>query len=372
VTRAAFIYDEALSRHVLREDHVLQPSRLQLTFELLDSYHAFDSPTSSLVKPRQAHDSELLSFHTREYLAAVRGFSRGEMLADPAAFNFSDWGDNPIFPGMYEASALGAGASLVAVEQVLSGEVEVAFNISGGLHHAAPGHASGFCIFNDPAIAVMRAVNEGMRVAYVDIDAHHGDGVQNAFYADDRVLTVSLHESGRYLFPGSGGAAEIGAGVGTGYAVSVPLAPYTDDETYLWAFAQVVPLVARFEPDLLVSQLGCDSHYLDPLTHLNLTTQGYTGVVRQMKGLNLKWVALGGGGYEMGVVARCWTLAYGVMAERDFPDEIPESFRHKYGLNSLRDAEGPSGDEKLQEQVRLWAEHTVSEVQRLVFPYHCL
>ena len=372
--RAAFIYQEQLSRHVLREDHVLQPTRLQLTFELLQLYHAFDNAASKLALPRPATDAELLTFHTREYVEAVKSFSRGERLQEQERFNFSDSGDNPVYEGIYEASALAAGASLVAADLLATGQAHVAFNVSGGMHHAAPGYASGFCVFNDPALAIHYFLKKGLRVAYVDIDAHHGDGVQKAFYNRKEVLTISLHETGMYLFPGTGDVTEIGTGEGLGYAVNLPLSPFTEDDTYLWAFDQVVPpLVKAFKPDVLVTQLGCDTHYLDPLTHIALTTQGYTEVVRRLGQLAPgpgRWLALGGGGYEMGVVACCWALAYGLMAGRDWPDAIPAEFQERYGLKRLHDQERPKIEAAWKERSRRFAESSVEAVKRLVFPHH--
>ncbi|MBI4297541.1 MAG: acetoin utilization protein AcuC [Chloroflexi bacterium] len=371
--RAAFIYDEALSHHVLREDHVLRPTRLRYTYELLESYHAFDGQSSHLVPPRSATEAELISFHTQEYVSAVRDFSEGRFSVDPAQFNFSDYGDNPIFPGMFQAASLAVGASLVAAEMVAKGEVDAAFNAAGGFHHAAPGYASGFCIFNDPVIAINYLLGLGLRVAYVDIDAHHGDGVQNAFYGTDKVLTISLHESGRFLFPGSGDVSEMGSGVGRGYAVNIPLAPFTGDDIYLRAFREVVPpLVSRFTPDILVTQLGADSHYLDPLTHLRLTAQGFVQVVKELGVLCPHWVALGGGGYEMGAVPRSWTLAYGAILGRDFPDAILESYREKYGLRTLSDHQPPAIDAASRLQAQAFAQASVAAVKRDVFPLHNL
>jgi len=369
--RAAFVYKEAQSRHILRENHVLQPNRLQLTYELLECYGAFND--SLLVAPAAAEEGQILSFHTSDYVAAVKSLSRGEGHVDAAAFNFSAEGDNPPYEGMYEVAATAVGASLLAAELVMDGQVDMAFNISGGLHHATPNYASGFCVFNDAVIAILSLVNRGLRVAYVDIDAHHGDGVQNAFYESDRVLTISFHEWGRYLFPGSGEVSEIGEGPGIGYSVNLPFFPYTDDRVYLWAFREIVPpLVERFKPDILVTQLGCDTHYLDPLTHFMLTTEGYTDVLKELKSLAPKWIALGGGGYDMGVVARSWTLAYGVMAEHHWPDEIPLTFQERYGIKRLRDRAELTIDTKMREQARPFAEGGVEEIKRIVFPLHGL
>ena len=207
----------------------------------------------------------------------------------------------------------------------------------------------------------------------MDIDAHHADGIQNAFYDTDKVLTISLHETGRLLFPGTGEPSEIGVGSGKGYSVNIPLAPYTDDEVYLWAFDQVVPvLVSSFNPDVVFTQLGCDTHYLDPMTQLNLTTEGYAGLIKRLWQLAPRWVAVGGGGYEMRVVAGCWTLAYGIMTDGAWPDEIPKSYRESEGLKRLRDVEKPRIDSRIRKEARLFAEESVSAVKKLVFPLHGL
>jgi len=253
VPKAAFVYNDAMSRHVYREDHPLRPHRLRLTYELLEAYQAFQHPDSLLVDPREATEAELDLVHSAEYVKAVKAISGGDKSVDAARYNFSEHGDNPPFPGMYEAAVLSTGGSLIAAKLVLDGTVPIAFNASGGLHHAARNHASGFCIFNDPAVAIAWLVQQGLRVAYVDIDAHHGDGVQNAFYDSDQVLTISFHESGRWLFPGTGDVAELGAGAGKGYSVNLPLYPYTSDEVYLQSFEELVPpLITRFRPDILV------------------------------------------------------------------------------------------------------------------------
>ncbi|MGH2543572.1 MAG: acetoin utilization protein AcuC, partial [Ardenticatenaceae bacterium] len=275
------------------------------------------------------------------------------------------------YEGIYEAQSLSAGASMVAVEALLNG-ADAAFSISGGLHHAMRDYAYGFCVFNDPVIAINEFLKRGMRVAYVDIDCHHGDGVQHAFYDTDAVLTISLHESGAFLFPGTGYAQETGAGRGRGYSVNVPLYPYTSDEVYLWAFREVVPpLLQRFRPDALVTQLGIDSHYLDPITHLALTVQGFAEAVAELARLApAKWLALGGGGYDLQAVARAWASAFGVMSEQDFSNEIPEAYRSRYGIESLRDPEALGIQENVVKDSRAFAEASVQAVQRLIFPAH--
>ena len=373
--RAAFIYADQLSRHMLRDDHPMQPVRLRYTYELLDSLGAFRGPDSLLVEPRPATETDLMTVHTQRYIEAVRSLSSGASPQDTAWYGFSNSGDNPIYLGMYESALLSAGASLVAVEQVVDGRVSVAFSPSGGLHHAMPASASGFCVFNDPAIAIRALVDRGLRVAYVDIDAHHGDGVQEAFYTTDAVLTISLHESGRYLFPGTGSVDEMGTGQGVGYSVNVPLAPYTDDEVYLWAFQEVVPpLLQSFRPDALVTQLGIDTYFSDPITHMALTTRGFVKAVELLAqaARSIPWVALGGGGYDLSAVARCWALAYGVMLGQEWPDAVPQEQQARLGTAKLRDESPPQIPDYNREASRRFAEATIQEVQQRIFPYHGL
>ena len=353
----------------------MRPVRLRYTYELLETLGAFNGPESQLVEPRPATEEEVLGCHTPDYVAAVRSLSQGFALPNLAKYGFNQVGDNPIYPGMYEAALLSTGASVVAAELVLSGDADVAFNISGGLHHAMPSYASGFCTFDDPAIAIRTLLDQGMRVAYVDIDCHHGDGVQRIFYDTDAVLTISLHESGRHLFPGTGFVGELGVEKGTGYSVNVPLAPYTDDDVYLWAFERMVPpLLDAFRPDALVTQLGIDTYYRDPITHMALTTRGYVPLVQALAeaARSIPWVALGGGGYDLSAVARCWSLAYGVMSGREWPDDVLESQRERLGMSTLRDSHELEIPGETQEAAQRYAETTVQEVRERIFPYHGL
>ncbi len=370
---AAFVYDDALSRHVLRSDHPMRPIRLRHTYELLSAYGAFDGDASLLIDPRAATEAELEWVHTRDYVAAVRSLSAGLAAVQPEKFGFSERGDNPVYPGMYDAALLSSGATLVAAELVAEKRVDAAFSIAGGLHHAAPTHASGFCIFNDPAIAIKYFLDRGMRVAYVDVDAHHGDGVQDVFYQDERVLTISIHESGQYLFPGTGFVSEAGVGAGVGYSVNIPLFPYTEDELYLWAFYEVVPpLIRAFVPDVLVTQLGIDSYHTDPITHLQLTSRGYVEIIREFARLGLPWLALGGGGYDLGAVARCWSLAYGVMLGVEWPDRIPESVADEYPSPTLRDTVALEVPDNVRQQARQYLEDGVADLKREVLSRHGL
>jgi acetoin utilization protein AcuC len=329
--QAVFLSSPALWQRGHGPQHPLKPERLQRTHELLDEYGAFDAPNVRLVAPRLPTDDELALFHTREYIDAVRALSAGDSTLPAHRYGFGP-GDNPVFEGMFESEGLKVGSGLMGAELVAGGECDVAFSFSGGLHHGGPDFASGFCVFNDLAVAIHWLLGRGLRVAYVDIDVHHGDGVQAAFYASDRVLTISLHQDGRTLFPGTGFVDEVGVGAGVGYSVNVPLPPYTDDEAYLWAFHQIVPpLLERFQADVVVTQLGVDTHHRDPLAHLALTTAGHVALFEALNGLAPRWLAFGGGGYDLGVVPRAWALAFGVMSGQSFPDELPEGYRARYG-----------------------------------------
>ena len=370
--KTAFIYDDALAGHKLSDTHPMKPVRLQYTHELLGAYGAFDHPNAVLALPRPATDEEVLSFHTADYLEAVRGLNEADSTVDQFRYNFGA-GDNPTYPGIYDAASLSTGASMAAVDLLLSDQVDRAFSISGGLHHAMPGYAYGFCVFNDPVIAINALLRAGLKVAYVDIDCHHGDGVQLAFYDTESVLTISVHESGTFLFPGTGHVQETGAGRGRGYSVNVPLYPYTRPDVYLWAFREIVPpLLERYKPDVLVTQLGIDSHYKDPITHLAQTVQGFAEAVATFEGLAPKWLALGGGGYDLQAVARAWTSAYGVMTGQELSNEIPESYRGRHGIATLGDTDELNLTDEVSKDVKAFAEASVQAIHQLIFPMHGL
>jgi acetoin utilization protein AcuC len=328
--KTAFLYSDLFAGFDYGSGHPLKPVRLKLTYELIKACGLLASSDPRLVEPPEASVEELLTFHTAEYIEILKAANSGEYVPGAEEFGLGP-GDNPIFTGMFDWSRLIAGASLKAADLVDCGEAAVAFNISGGLHHAMSGHASGFCYINDAVLAIKSLVDRGRRVAYIDIDAHHGDGVQEAFYNTDKVLTISLHETGRALFPGSGFEHETGKGAGRRHSVNVPLPPDTDDELFLHALIEVVPpLVDAFRPDIVVSQLGVDTFRSDPLAHLNLTSNGFGRAVKMIQSLAPKWVALGGGGYDIANVARAWTLAWAIMNDIDAPDEIPGAFLQQY------------------------------------------
>ncbi|WP_328532691.1 acetoin utilization protein AcuC [Micromonospora zamorensis] len=304
------VWDESLLAYDMG-DHPLDPVRVELTIALASELGVLDRPGVRMVKPEPADDAALTRVHDPAYLAAVRAAPR-----DPL---FAGYGlgtsDNPVFEGMHESSALIAGATMAAAEAVWRGDARRAVNVAGGLHHAMPARASGFCVYNDPAVAIARLLDLGAeRVAYVDVDVHHGDGVQQIFWNDPRVLTISLHETPLALFPGTGFPDETGGPGAQGSAVNMPLPPGVEDRAWQRAFHAIVPSVLRaFRPQVLVSQCGADGHRLDPLADLNLTVDGQRATYLAMRALadelcDGRWVATGGGGYALvEVVPRAWS-----------------------------------------------------------------
>lgn len=377
--QASFVYSPRFREFDLGPDHPLKAKRVVRTYDLIRACHLLEGENVLLSRPQPASEEALALIHSRDYLEAVRATNEGRPMPNPGRFGFGTV-DNPIVSGMYDMAALVAGASLTAADLVADGTVSVAFNPGGGWHHAHRERAAGFCIFNDPAIAcahLLQRCGEGTKVAYLDIDAHHGDGVQEAFYDRRDVLTISVHESGRWLFPGTGEVEELGVGEGEGYSVNVPLAPYTTDQIYLWAFREtVLPILTAYQPDFVVTQLGVDTHCLDPLTHLMLTTHGYMKVIALIEKHAPRWVAIGGGGYEMSVVPRAWTLAWAQMIGADPPECIPEKQAKHYHRNDkgapLHDPVKPEVESKVVQSARAFAEITVEKVKQKLFPYHGL
>lgn len=335
MVQTAFVYTDEFLKFDYGLAHPLKIARLKLTYELIKEYGLLSLPNTHYIEVRRAEDEELLMFHSKEYIEILKTANMGIEVPDAYHYGLGS-GDNPIFKGLLDWSRLVTGASLQAASLVDNGDVDIAFTISGGLHHAMPSRASGFCYINDIVIAIMSLLKKGKRVAYIDIDAHHGDGVQEAFYKTDRVLTISMHETGKALFPGTGFESEIGEGAGEGYSVNVPMPPFSDDELFVYAFDEVVPpFIKEFKPDIVVTQLGVDSFCSDPLSHLNYTNTGFCEVVKKIKELSPKWVALGGGGYDSANVAKAWTLTWALLNEVEIPDEIPDDFLKKYYMEGI-------------------------------------
>ncbi len=357
--------------------HPLRPARVTLTRELIKAYGIVDGDRVVEAPARDATLDELRLVHTDRYIDAVTRAGHGEQ-GRWGIFGLGP-GDNPIFPQMHEASTRVAGASLSAAEAVVKGRAEHVFNPAGGLHHAMPERASGFCVYDDPAIAMAWLLQQGIdRIAYVDVDVHHGDGPQAIFYEDPRVLTISLHQYG-WIFPGTGDVNEAGAGRAEGTKVNVPFPASTTDEEWLTAFRAIVPpLVKAWRPDALVTQLGCDTHFTDPLAELGLSTNAYRETAVMLHELaheaaGGRWLATGGGGYQWArVVPRAWTIYFAEMAEVKIPDEIPESWietaereaGYEVPATLLEPPTGPGNPSAV--------ERLIDRVKARIFPVHDL
>lgn len=352
--KVGFVFSEDFYKYNFGKQHPLNPIRLDLTYKMVEAFNLLDNPNLEIIKPRLATEEELYLAHERPYVQFVKKYSslppEQFYVDNPRGMYGLGTMDDPVFEGMYEASALVAGASMNAAQMVMDDNgIDIAFNIGGGLHHASANKAHGFCIFNDIAIAIqkLRLKRPNLRIMYLDIDAHHGDGVQNIFYDDADVLTVSFHQDGNTLFPGTGFMEEIGKEKGAHYSINLPLYPRTYDDAYIGVFRTCVPkIMEAYQPDLFVTQLGVDAHFMDPLTLMGLSTTGFEKIYRDMKEYsekyaNGKWLAVGGGGYLMTVVPRAWTLALGIMLEEKIPNEIPEEWI-KYCQSKITEEETPT------------------------------
>ena len=317
-----FYYSQELARYDFGPDHPFKPERAQKALELCRRYGVLDLPHMALKSPPSIEYDKLLLAHSENYLKALRRVSEGEIFEEMFSFGIGTE-DNPPLRGIYDWSGRCAGATWDGMIQLLDKDIDVAFNPLGGFHHAHRSQAEGFCYINDIVIAIKEALNHNVKITYVDIDAHHGNGVQEAFYHENRVQFISMHESGNHIYPYSGFAQETGDGNGEGYTVNIPLPPQTDDEIYLEVFYKIViPLIKRFSPDILVAQLGADSMISDPLTDLMLTNNSYTEIIKELRGLCGKILATGGGGYDIYRTARCWTLAWAILNNIEPKDEF--------------------------------------------------
>jgi acetoin utilization protein AcuC len=356
--------------------HPLRPQRVLFTWSLIEACRLLEAPHVESVGCRSATADELELVHAPEFLEATRRAGHGEE-GDWWRYGYAP-GDNPIFPNMHEAGSIVAGASLAAAEAVHGGRALHAFNAAGGLHHAMPARASGFCVYNDPAIAISWLLSMGVHpIAYVDVDVHHGDGVQAVFYEDPRVLTVSIHQSGETLFPGTGFVTERGAAGAEGTKVNVPLPPGVSDRAWLTAFREIVPPIVRaFAPKVLVTQLGCDTHWTDPLASLRLTTGAYRETAAELHALahevaGGRWVATGGGGYQWAsVVPRAWTIYFARMCDSELPDALPESWIEQVEFEVRREVPSTFSEPALERDLLdPGTERTIEAVKQVCFPF---
>lgn len=377
-TGAIFVYDEEMGRFDFGPNHPFKPERASKAYDLCIRYGVMNHPWMSILKPEPIDPTLLTLFHDSDYLSHLQKASRGEINLEVLERGLGT-PDNPILQGIWEWSLRATGGTHMAMQHLIHGDALVGFNPLGGFHHAMPSHAEGFCYINDIAVTIMDALNrtQELKFAYIDLDAHHGNGVQEAFYRDQRVLSVSLHETGRTLYPWSGDETEIGEGDGRGYNINLPLEPGTDDEVYNFVCDSVVfPLVKSFSPDLIVAMVGADTLISDPLTHLKLTNNGYQMAVRGIMNICPKILALGGGGYDLYRTARCWTLAWSILNHVEPMDEFAGlvggmMFGPEMEVGSLYDhpyySQGEIKKKALEE-----AQRVVTYIQQEIFPIHNL
>ena len=328
---SSLIYRPEYANYSFGEDHPFSPLRVRMALELLEALgHRVDATA-----PEPARREDLLSVHDDYYVDHVEALSAGRKVPDAQSYGL-DTPDTPAFPGMDEAARWHVGGTLLGARQILEGTEKRVLQLGGGLHHARRNFASGFCVYNDLAIAIRSLTRRGLWVAYLDIDVHHGDGVQQILYEDKRVMTISLHESGKYLFPGTGDVHELGSGVGRGLKLNVPLEPHTEGESYLEVLEEVVPAALRhFGPAVLVVQAGADAHYDDQLADLMLGTRDYERIFDRILGWAEAFTAgrvlfTLGGGYSLRATPRVWALLYLVVNGLPVPEELPPDWVERW------------------------------------------
>uniref|UniRef100_A0A3Q2X5J1 Histone deacetylase 2 n=1 Tax=Haplochromis burtoni TaxID=8153 RepID=A0A3Q2X5J1_HAPBU len=327
--KVCYYYDGDIGNYYYGQGHPMKPHRIRMTHNLLLNYGLYRK--MEVYRPHKATADEMTKYHSDDYikfLRSIRPDNMSEFSKQMQRFNVGE--DCPVFDGLFEFCQLSAGGSAAGSVKLNRQQTDIAVNWAGGLHHAKKSEASGFCYVNDIVLAILELLKYHQRVLYIDIDIHHGDGVEEAFYTTDRVMTVSFHKYGEY-FPGTGDLRDIGAGKGKYYAVNFPLRDGIDDESYEQIFKPVMAKVMEmYQPSAVVLQCGADSLSGDRLGCFNLTIRGHAKCVEYIKSFNLPLLMLGGGGYTIRNVARCWTYETAVALDTDIPDELPYNDYFEY------------------------------------------
>ena len=373
---AVFIYSDELEKYQYPPEHPFNTIRATRTLEIIKSMGLLSGPGRRMIAPKPADRLVLKKFHTARYLHALKTAAKGGWDTEALSMGIGTQ-DCPVFRGLYEYAALATGATLDGADMLISGQADVAFNPSGGYHHAGPEKAAGFCYINDVALACMILAEKGKRVLYLDIDVHHGDGVAYAFYDRCDVMTISLHQNPKTLFPGTGFENEIGTGPGKGYCVNVPLPVGTYDQAYMKAFKAIVPpLAGAYNPDVIVFELGADALAGDPLANLQLTNNIYAEIITQLLSYNKPILATGGGGYHIGNTVRAWALAWSIFCGADSGEDMDlavggvllESTEWQGGFRDRRLAVSKSQREAVLPSI----DATIKKLKATVFPIHGL
>lgn len=325
--KSAFIFSKGFSKFKPPKGYPWSVHRTDVTYQLCKKLNLLDHDWISVHRPKSAKESDLYSFHDRNYLGLLKKANKGSFEEEWLKYGLGTT-ECPVYEGVYDYHLLAAGATLLGMRLISEGKYDIVFNPSGGFHHAGRDFASGFSYLNDIVLATNKLVDLNKRVLIVDIDAHHGDQVQEAFYDSSKVMTISFHESGKTLFPfKTGFENEIGRGPGKGYNINVPMPEGTGDEEFIWAFKKVFPSLARsFEPDVIIGALGTDGLYSDPFSHLQLSNVSYSEVVQEIVDHAKKLIALGCGGYRLENSARTWSLEWAIMNGLGCSEEDTVSF----------------------------------------------
>lgn len=373
---AVFIYSSEFEKYSYPPEHPFNTVRAKRVREIVRSMGLLSGRGRSELAPKPAERIVLKKFHTARYLHALKTAAAGHLDAEALQMGIGSQ-DCPVFKGLYEYAALAVGGTLTAVQMILSGQADIAFNPSGGYHHAGPELAAGFCYINDMALACIVLAEQKKRVLYLDVDVHHGDGVANAFYDRSDVLTISFHQNPKTLFPGTGFEEEIGTGEGKGYCVNVPLPVGTYDRAYMKAFKDIVlPLAKTYNPDVIVFELGADALAGDPLANLRLTNNAYADIINYLMKFNKPIIATGGGGYNVENTVRAWALAWSIFCGADHGEDMS----HAMGGVFLESTEWQAGlrdralavTESQRETVMPALEATIEKIKKTIFPIHNL
>lgn len=375
---SVFIYSEEMGWFDFGPDHPFKPERATKTFDLCTRYGVMNYPWMKIIEPEPLNPDLLGLFHGSKYLSLLEDASRGNIRLEMLERGLGT-ADNPVLPRIYEWSLMAAGGTYRAANDIMNGDALVGFNPLGGFHHAMPDNAEGFCYINDIVTSIMflLKIRKEQRIVYLDFDAHHGNGVQEAFYGDPRVLFISLHETGRELYPWAGFETETGTGKGRGYNVNIPLEPGTDDEVYSYVCEEAVyPLIRSFSPDMIFVLLGADTLVSDPLTHLKLTNNGYQSALKGIIDICPRILGLGGGGYDLYRTARCWTLAWSILNRVVPKDEFAGlvggmMFGPEMEVGSLYDHPYRS-EGKVKEVAFREARRVVEFIKKEIFPFYDL
>ena len=374
--KAAFIYSSELEKYSYPPEIPFNTVRSKRVLDILKSNGLLNGDNRSVIPPEPADRLVLKKFHTAHYINCLHRAGRGRFNVEALNMGIGSQ-DCPVFKGVYEYAALATGATLVGAEHILKGDIDIVFNPSGGFHHAGPEKAAGFCYINDMALGCITLAEQGMRVLYLDVDVHHGDGVAYAFYDRSDVMTISLHQNPKTLFPGTGFVDEIGEGQGEGYCVNIPLPIGTYDQIYMKAFEHLVlPLIEVYNPDVIVFELGADGLAGDPLANLQLTNNVYADVINHLLNFEKPILATGGGGYHIGNTVRAWALAWSVFCG----DDKGEDMNPAVGGVLLESTEWQGGfrDRRLpvsqsqRDAVIPAVDATIEKIKSNIFPIHGL